>query len=166
MIGRVLLLSTHRDRDQSNSSCKHRADNNDFTGSGSSRPEYKESIVNGLPVARFDGVEDLLTASTIINGSTGRTLFILSKMISTGGTYDGALMSLDHPHTTGTGKTFTITPEISVRVSGNRLFNEGMGTSNFRILTIKTSDGDNVTNLEMFLDGTAGTGWNPLPCRS
>ncbi|MFC2087832.1 Calx-beta domain-containing protein, partial [Bacteroidota bacterium] len=131
---------------------------NDFSQStGSLQPSYHTSQINGYPTVRFDG-SDLLTAPDIISGNIGRTLFIVTKMNTGGGTYDGLILSLDYPNGgAGSGTAFSVTPEVGLRVSGNKVFNEGLGTSNYRILTMSLAAGIDVTATEIYLDGTAGT---------
>lgn len=43
----------------------------DLSQTGSARPTYKTSIINGLPVVRFDGSDDLLSSSSFSSGTPG-----------------------------------------------------------------------------------------------
>lgn len=49
---------------------------NDFTGTTTTRPIYKTGIVNGKPILRFDGTDDILTATS---SATYRTIFAVGK---------------------------------------------------------------------------------------
>ncbi len=129
---------------------------NDFAQvAGADQPLYKTAIINGKPVIRFDGTSDFITGPSIISGNIGRTIFILSKMTSSTGSFDGLLMNLDYPQTGGSGTTYSITPEVAVRVNGNRVFNENFGTTDFRLLTIRNAAGANVTAVEAYLEGVS-----------
>jgi hypothetical protein len=46
---------------------------------GGNQPVYKTGIANGLPVVRFDGTSDYLTASALINDDASRTLVVVAK---------------------------------------------------------------------------------------
>ena len=56
-------------------------------GTASKRPTYKTAIKNGLPVVRFDGVDDTLGNSswTALDGLTGATQFAVAKQFYNGG---------------------------------------------------------------------------------
>ncbi len=132
--------------------------NNDFSQiNAADQPLYKTSVINGKPVVRFDGISDFMTAPDIISGNIGRTIFIIGKMTSSTGSNDGLLLNLDYPQTVGSGRTYSVTPEIAVRVNGNIVYNEGFGTTDFRLLTIRNAAAANVTAVQMFLDGVPGT---------
>lgn len=47
-----------------------------ITGSGSTRPVYKADILNGKPVLRFDGVDDVLAAGS---GATIQHVFVVAS---------------------------------------------------------------------------------------
>ncbi|MCF8223015.1 MAG: hypothetical protein K9J25_07685 [Bacteroidales bacterium] len=132
--------------------------NNDFSQlTAADQPLYKTSVFNGKPVIRFDGSSDFMTGPSIINGNVGRTIFIVGKMASSTGTWDGLLVNLDYPQTGGSGSTYSITAEVAVRVNGNIVFNEGFGTTNTRLLTIRNAAGANVTAVEAYLEGVGLT---------
>jgi hypothetical protein len=50
--------------------------NNDATASGSARPTYKTNIINGLPVARFDNIDDAMTTALVL-GDTTMSIFLV-----------------------------------------------------------------------------------------
>lgn len=55
---------------------------NTLTGAGVARPLYKAAIINGLPVARFDGTDDLLSKASPVgvpNGSGPLSIFDVSS---------------------------------------------------------------------------------------
>ncbi|MDZ7738594.1 MAG: Calx-beta domain-containing protein [Bacteroidales bacterium] len=131
---------------------------NDFAQlDGLDQPLYRTSVINGKPIVRFDGISDFMTAPSIISGNIGRTIFIIGKMTSSTGSNDGLLVNLDYLQTGGSGETYSITPEVAVRVNGNRVFNEGFGTTDFRLLTIRNAAGANVTAVEAYLEGLSLT---------
>ncbi|MCB0395216.1 MAG: T9SS type A sorting domain-containing protein [Flavobacteriales bacterium] len=131
---------------------------NDFTqSSASAKPALATGVVNGHAVVRFDGSSDFLTGSSILSGNGGRTIFFISKASALAGTYGGTMMSLNYPKSGATGAEFSISPEVAVRVSGNRVFNESLGTSGFRLMTVDLADGANITSLNMYLESTLGT---------
>jgi hypothetical protein len=55
-------------------------------GTASKRPTFKTAIQNGLPVVRFDGVDDTLGNSswTALDGLTGATQFAVAKQFNGG----------------------------------------------------------------------------------
>jgi hypothetical protein len=62
---------------------------NEFTATGTSRPIFKEAVVNGLPVVRFDGVNDFLQDNVgpsylDFQGNTGLTIYAVMKVTSGG----------------------------------------------------------------------------------
>jgi hypothetical protein len=51
------------------------------TASGSARPTYKTNVVNGKPVARFDGADDTMSfASNPLAGAAAGTLLVVHKI--------------------------------------------------------------------------------------
>jgi hypothetical protein len=51
-----------------------------FTSSGSSRPTFTTSAVNGLPALNFDGSDDWMSAGDVLDlGTGGMTLMVLCK---------------------------------------------------------------------------------------
>ena len=54
---------------------------NDATQSdGSKKPIYKVSIINGKPVLRFDGVNDILATAAVANSNDAATVIIVAKV--------------------------------------------------------------------------------------
>jgi hypothetical protein len=57
-----------------------------FTASGSARPTFTTSAVNGLPALDFDGSDDWMSAGDVLDmGTGGLTIMMVFKMDSTGG---------------------------------------------------------------------------------
>jgi hypothetical protein len=55
--------------------------NKDATqGTGGSQPTYQTNEVNGLPIVRFDGTDDVLNVAGILNNDATRTVFVLAKI--------------------------------------------------------------------------------------
>lgn len=53
-----------------------------LTPLASNPPTYKTGIKNGLPVVRFDGVNDVIEAASVLPGSTSYTVFIVFSATS------------------------------------------------------------------------------------
>lgn len=49
------------------------------------RPIYKTGIVNGKPVVRFDGADDVLAAGDVIEGTSGLSIFAVVKVTAAEG---------------------------------------------------------------------------------
>jgi len=117
-------------------------------------PIYVESAINGLPAIRFDG-NDGMNANDIISGNTGRTIFTVGYLddpappVNTAAYY----MEFNEDRSGGSGESYMLTMETAVRVSGNRVFNQGFGTTNYRLLTIRNATGDDVLATEGYLEG-------------
>jgi hypothetical protein len=58
--------------------------NNDATQSGSARPTYQTNELNGLPVVRFDGNNDLMLLTSPITSSSPISGFVVYKKRTTG----------------------------------------------------------------------------------
>jgi hypothetical protein len=120
------------------------------------QPEVKTAIQNGNNVVRFTAANSdrMDASSTIFTGSNPRTFFLVVKATSTGlrGMYGmGGVVS-------PAGSTFDVTPEIYVRVGQRQDFNLSMGTTDFRLLTIRFPSGGNIGDIEGWLDGSAMSG--------
>lgn len=72
---------------------------------GANPPTYKVGIQNGLSVARFDGVNDTLFNNTTAGALASFTVFIVHKVTSKSGTYDG-VMTWGSPPAGGGGAGF------------------------------------------------------------
>lgn len=65
---------------------------NDLSGNGyhfteaTNPPTYKVNILNGRPVVRFDGFNDVLTAASQISFAAAKTLFLVFSAASSAGT--------------------------------------------------------------------------------
>ena len=124
------------------------------------RPELKTNIQNGRDVIRFVAANSdfLRASSTVITGTTARTVFIVVKSTTTDGNgivgFGGG---------SGTGTSFDITPEIRVRMVGRQDFNLAMGTTAFRILTVGAPASALFPDIYGYLDGVAMTGTPTSP---
>lgn len=124
------------------------------------RPELKTNIQNGRDILRFVAANsDLLRASsTVISGTTARTIFMVVK--ETSGQANGIV---GFGGGAATGTSFDITPEIRVRMIGRQDFNLAMGTTAFRILTIGCPASALFPDIYGYLDGVAMSGTPTSP---
>lgn len=123
--------------------------NKDATGGS---PLYKTNVVNGLPVVRFDGVDDAFTVALTNNDST-RTLFALVKNATTdngegvvGWGANGRIAS------NGTDQDYQISSE-----AGNQTFTGSTGSN--AVLLVAAWQSASVGNL--YVNGDGVTAWDP-----
>src|ERR1051325_3559765 len=91
---------------------------------GSKQPLWVDNVQNGKPIIRFDGADDYLTASNIINGTGARTVVAVVKSSdSINETNSAPFIELSDEPTTTNGIDYRVTTEIAVRVLGNKVFN-------------------------------------------
>ena len=119
------------------------------------RPELKTAIQNGNNVVRFTAAnsDQMVAASTIFTGTNPRTFFLVAKATSTG---QVGMYGMGGSGTAGTA--FDVTPEIYIRVVNRQDFDQSMGTTDFRLLTIRFPSGGNIGDIEGWLDGSAMIG--------
>ncbi len=123
---------------------------------GSKKPLYKTSILNGLPVVRFDGTDDELGTGTLWGTVVNSTISIYtvialisvtSSAAAAATTYDDAALLVDNNGNIGIGHTRDVSGALTVRA-----FNWD-GNEDFAALTGLTygtwvrvaQDHDNVT---------------------
>ena len=105
-----------------------------------------------MPQFDLMGSDDIMTGPAIITGSSARSIFIALNEISSGGSYDAPMdLTSSVP---GAGTNYAITNEVAVRVSGNRVFNEGIVTGQDSVLTITNAASDNVSSTLAYINGT------------
>lgn len=71
---------------------------NNATGSGTARPTYKTAIQNNLPVARFDGSDDIMVTATnsfVASYTQHATIFVAYVTRSSGGSPGRRVLSID-----------------------------------------------------------------------
>jgi hypothetical protein len=121
--------------------------------SGSARPVLKPGVVNGKPVVRFDGTDDVITGNSVLaGGTTGRTILLVSEPNSTGDIKPFALNYSNRGG--GKGKNYTPTPEVRVRTGGSyRKFEESQPTGDFSVLTFRNASGASVKGIQGFTNG-------------
>lgn len=130
--------------------------NNHASQSGADRPLFVTSAIGGQPALRFDGSSDYMeTVGSAVNGTDARTIFIVATNISNTGTYN-TLLDLTNT-VTGSGSNYAITVEAAVRISGNRVFNEGMGAGETKVVTVAHGSAISATGINLYLDGIAAT---------
>ncbi len=113
-------------------------------------PLYRTNVINGLPVVRFDG-SDELTGPNILSGTTGRSIFIVGKVNIN--TAVSGFLELNKGREGGFGASYLVRGEVAVRPFGNITYNQSMGTSNFRLLSVQNADGDSIADIRAFLEG-------------
>jgi len=116
-------------------------------------PVYVLSGQNGLPVVRFNG-DDALEAPDVISGNTGRTIFTVGFSNSAPQTANYYL-ELNKDRTGGSGESYLLTMETAVRVSGNIVYDQSFGQTDYRLFTVRNATGDNVTDTEAYLEGAS-----------
>jgi len=127
----------------------------DLTATGVPRPTYNTAIVNGKPIARFDGVTNVMTGSSSVTGTGARTVFIVMKSATTSIT---GMFGLNTEAVPANGADWIMSPDISIRVNGgNRVFTVNTGTTAFHVLTMSHAAAANVTAVSAWMDGTALT---------
>ena len=88
-----------------------------------SQPTFIADTGSGKPAVRFDGQSDFLTIrSVLVGGLSGRTVFVVTSAQNTGNV---SLVNLnsDHVHNASkTAYTYMFTPEIGIRINGNKMF--------------------------------------------
>lgn len=126
---------------------------NDATGA--TGPTFKENIVNGKPVFRFTGTEQLGCGS-IITGTNPRTIFVVYKT-DDDSSADRPMLQLNNSASIGAGEGYSITAEPEVRCNGATAFTTSSGTAAFRILMVRNGAGEQVQNIEGWLELTALT---------
>ncbi|GAH61744.1 unnamed protein product, partial [marine sediment metagenome] len=102
------------------------------------QPSFQTSQLNSFPAVRFDG-SDAMTAVDIISGNIGRTTFIVGKVNANEST--SGFIEFNKDWIGGSGENYLIRGEVAVHVSGNIIYNENFGTSNYRILTVRNASG-------------------------
>lgn len=121
----------------------------------SEQPTYDPIALSGLPAIRFDGSNDRLLGPSVITGTGGRTFFVVLKRLSTPNTYN---VPFDLSRSvTGKGTNFAVTSELAVRISGNRVFNEGSQNGLVSLLEVRSATGANVTTVQGWVNGTPAT---------
>jgi hypothetical protein len=127
-------------------------------GTSGQQPELKTAIQNGNNVVRFTAANSdrMDASSTMFSGTNPRTFFLVARATSAGlvgmygmGNFTGTIL---------TGTNFDVTPEIRVRAGGRQDFNQSMGTTDFRLLTIRFPSSGNIGDIEGWLDGSAMSG--------
>jgi hypothetical protein len=125
-------------------------------GTSSMQPIYTASAINGQAALRFDGSDDVMeTVGSAVNGNSARTVFVVATNISDTQTYN-ALLDLSNT-VSSSGTNYAITVEVAVRISGNRVFNEGIGVGESKVLAVTHPAGVTSSGIESYLDGVLST---------
>lgn len=130
---------------------------NTASATGSERPTYKTSIVNGKAVARFDGLDDYLTLTTGL--TTVRTAILVIKWTAGGAAWVPVLGSSSvydfHGDSPGDAQYFSTLYTSSSVLSGST-FDNGIysqpssltkNLSNFRVIEIQTTGNTSVDQI-------------------
>jgi hypothetical protein len=124
---------------------------------GAAQPLYKTNIINGLPVVRFDGVDDRLQ-SIGLTARTARTAFVVA--IRRGGT--GYLMGLGSDQAAfqidqgaGTTWTYRLTQASGAVTLGSN--------AAFAVLAVRWNT---TSSADVFYNNGAGTNFDPIDAYS
>ncbi len=131
-------------------------DNHAAQPDGGMRPGYEPDELDGKPVVRFDLDDRLDIDSVLAGGTAGRTVFLVMSpaendkpqpVLALNSTASGSEQA----------RHFYVTPEIWVRVSGNRQFDEAAPTDAFSIIAAANPANAIVDDIYAFLNGYALT---------
>ncbi len=130
-------------------------DNHAFQSNSNHQPIYSFNDSINKPVLQFDGKNDhLIINSLLAGGTSGRTIFIVakSKVIANKG-----ILVLNAEYAGDLdGSFYQITPEIYVRVSGRKEFNES-ASDQFSIIAIQNDENDTTGDIVGWLNGVSLT---------
>ncbi len=122
--------------------------NNNDVSRGTSGPTFETNEQNGLPVLRFDGA-DLFSGTTILSGTTGRSVFIAVNDGAGSGTF------LELGAGGGAGASYQVDDQISLDINGaNRVFNAAASGS-FELITVSNMSAAQVGSVILRQDGAA-----------
>lgn len=125
---------------------------NDLTASGDN-PTYVENGTNGKPAINFDG-DDGFTATDIISGNTGRTIFALLNPNTADGSSTSNYMALNSGSSGSGGQDFDLSTEIEVRLNGGAPnWNTPANTGVYNLITTSLATGDVANEIDTYLDG-------------
>lgn len=134
---------------------------NDATGSGSARPLYKTAILNGLPVVRFDNVDDVL--DTPLSVSSPYTVMVVYNCGETGGFHRAVqgsnnwLMGAYGGFHQLFNDAFIQGPSVSTNVFVKAIGLSGGGTAELRVDGTSAGTNSNTTGPGTFYLGAGGT---------
>ncbi len=136
---------------------KSSLDNDATQVTSANQPVLNLNALNGRPALAFDGSNDYLaTASQIIQGTTGRTIFAVARADNTN--TNEALLSLTS--TAGGAAApdasyYTLSGEIAVRLGGYQLFDSDLVDDDFSVLAVSNATGSDIAGIQGYLNGAA-----------
>ena len=152
--------------------------NNGFAqGTGSAQPLYKTSVLNGQPVLRFDGSDDVMTTSGTLAIFASNTSPLTAILVFNTSNNEGKKYLLNHATGSNGSANFELGYDVATGTgSGN--FGLHQGTSNavivpantianstFNIMSLGVGSGSSPGNIAIYQNGSTlspsndGTGW-------
>lgn len=139
-------------------------------GTAAKKPLFKTAILNGLPVVRFDGVDDLLVATVTLNQP--KTVIVVTRLLAGGGTnqyvLDGQATNAQVVGTAGTGGQMVLYAGDTLSVActetnWNIFMGEFNGVSSaISVNGVRTTGGAGATNATGLTLGNSGGETIPL----
>jgi hypothetical protein len=123
--------------------------------SGADQPTAVANQLNGLPVVHFDGVSEFLQGPSVISGTVGRTVMLVAKNEVNDPAADVTLIQLNAGGSEGNGKYWALTPEVALRVNGNKIFDQALPLNEFHILAALSAASSQTAASEAYIDGVA-----------
>ena len=106
-------------------------------------------VENNRPAIQFDGIDDILQASSVLISGTGaRSIFVVARTNSV--SPPSTIISLQSSSAqVNTGEHYAFTPEVAIRVNGNEVFSNNPMTSQ-SVGSLHLPASSNVTDHEYY----------------
>jgi len=121
------------------------------------RPTFQTNELNGLPVVRFDGSDDLMVSATSpssLHGNNSKTIFVVGC-----GQNASENTFIIHDGTSSNGKVFGHSMQAGLSQAIEQFAFDLVGVATFSAATFHVFTGlKNVNNLTLYLDGVLDAG--------